>query len=73
MIANNDEQISSLLRQMNDEDHTVRINAINELGEIGDELCLRDLRERLKYLTKEHQALIIAVGKLKKKLGIQQY
>jgi hypothetical protein len=25
----------------------------------------------LKYISKEHQALIIAVGKLKKKLGIK--
>jgi HEAT repeat protein len=71
MITNNDEQINLLIHQLADEDDNVRIRAINELGEIGDELCLKELREKLKYLTNEHQALIIAVSKLKKKLGIR--
>lgn len=61
--------ISSYLRQLDDEDQEVRINAINHLAETGDELCLKELRKRLKDLTKEHQALIIAVGKLKRYLG----
>jgi HEAT repeat protein len=54
-----------------DEDNEVRINAINQLGESGDEQCLKELRERLKSLSKEHLALIIAVGRLKKELGIK--
>ena len=66
-----DQLISSFLRQLDDEDPTVRINAIDQLGETGDELCLTELRRRLKDMTQEHQALIIAVGKLKKSLGIK--
>lgn len=67
----NDDLINSYLRQLDDEDPRVRINAINQLGEAGDELCLQELRKRLKDITPEHQALIIAVGKLKKSLGIK--
>jgi HEAT repeat protein len=66
-----DELINSFLRQLDEEDPTVRINAINQLGETGDELCLQELRKRLKEISPEHQALIIAVGKLKKSLGIK--
>ena len=66
-----DELTNKFLRQLDDEDPTVRINAINQLGETGDELCLQELRKRLKEISPEHQALIIAVGKLKKSLGIK--
>jgi HEAT repeat protein len=66
-----DQLISIFLRQLDDEDQTVRINAINQLGETGDELCLTELRKRLKDMNQEHQALIIAVGKLKKSLEIK--
>lgn len=65
------QQINIYLRQLYDDNQETRINAINQLGEIGDELCLMELREMLKYISKEHQALIIAVGKLKKELGIK--
>jgi HEAT repeat protein len=67
----NDELINNYLRQLDDEDLEVRIDAIRQLGETGDELILKELRTRLKDLTQEHQALIIAVGKLKKSLGIK--
>jgi HEAT repeat protein len=66
-----DHSINKFLRQLDSEDPDIRINAINQLGESGDELCLMELRKKLKGLTKEHQALIIAVGKLKKTLGIK--
>jgi HEAT repeat protein len=66
-----DEQINSCIRGLYNMDRDKRISAINQLGDIGDELCLKELRERLKYLTAEQYALIIAVGKLKKKLGIK--
>jgi HEAT repeat protein len=66
-----DQLISKFLRQLDDEDPEVRINAIEQLGETGDELCLKELRKRLKEITPEHQALIIAVAKLKKSLGIK--
>jgi HEAT repeat protein len=66
-----DELISSYLRQLDDEDPSLRIDAINNLGETGDEQCLAELRKRLKAMTPEHQALIIAVAKLKRSLGIK--
>jgi len=66
-----DNQINECLRQLDDEDRLVRINAINILAESCDELCLAELRARLKEMTTEHQALIIAVAKIKKDLGIK--
>jgi len=63
--------INILLRQLDNEDPEVRIEAINQLGDSGDELCLQELRRRLKELTPEHQALIIAIARLKKSLGIK--
>lgn len=67
-----DEQTINLrLRQLYDSDREVRIHAIKQLGEIGDEICLKELREQLKYLSKEFHALVIAVGRLKKKLGVK--
>jgi HEAT repeat protein len=59
-----DRQINKYLRQLYDDDQETRIDAIDRLGEIGDELCLKELREQMKYISKEHHALIIAVGKL---------
>jgi HEAT repeat protein len=71
-IKNMDDQlINKFISELDDEDREVRINAISQLGETGDELCLKELRERLKNLSQEHLALIIAVGKLKKELGIK--
>jgi HEAT repeat protein len=66
-----DELFNSLLWQLDDSDPAVRINAINQLGETGDELCLKELRKRLKEINSEHQALIIAVARLKKSLNIK--
>jgi HEAT repeat protein len=66
-----DQLINTFIRDLDDEIPDVRINAINQLGDIGDELCLKELRERLRVMTPEHQALIIAVGKLKKNFGIK--
>lgn len=66
-----DNTITTLLQQLDDEDRSIRIHAINELANSGDELCLNELRSRLKESNEEHMALIIAVGKLKKALGIK--
>ena len=65
-----DNLINKCLRELDDENRIIRINAIKILGESCDELCLAELRARLKEMTTEHQALIIAVAKLKKALGI---
>ena len=65
-----EKQLNECLQDLYSEDQRQRIAAINTLGDIGDELCLKELREQLKTINTEHQALIIAVGNLKKKLGI---
>ena len=63
--------LNKLLHQLDDEDPAVRIDAINRLGESGDELFVKELRFRLMEMSPEHLALIIAVGKLKKSLGFK--
>jgi hypothetical protein len=71
MTALSDYQLNKYLGQLDDIDQDNRIRAIDFLGDSGDELCLKELRERLKYINREHQALIIAVGKLKKNLVVK--
>ncbi|MBN1118617.1 MAG: hypothetical protein JXA77_15505 [Bacteroidales bacterium] len=63
-------EVDRFLNQLNDPDIGKRLNAINQLSEIGDEHSLKELRNRLKQVSREHQALIVAVGKLKRELGI---
>ena len=66
-----DNLINKCLAELDDEDRNVRLRAINILGDSCDELILSELRVRLKEMTPEHQALIIAVAKLKKSLNIK--
>jgi HEAT repeat protein len=68
---NTDHQINEYVRDLYSLDQKVRLNAINRLGDLGDELCLKELRQQLKVVNEELQTLIIAVGKLKRKLGIK--
>jgi HEAT repeat protein len=48
-----------------------RLNAIRALGEVGDAEALAVLRARLKALSAEHTALIVAVGKLNRRSEIK--
>lgn len=66
-----DQLINKYLQQLDDEDPSVRVEAINKLGESGDVLCLKELRVRLKSISNEHMALVIAVGKLKRSLRVK--
>ena len=66
-----DQAVSKLLHQPDDEEQVVRIEVVNRPGESGDKLCLKELRERLKYISNEHPALVIAAGKLKRSPGIR--
>jgi len=66
-----DARINTFIQNLYNQDQKIRIDAINQLGDIGDELCLKELREQLKYSNEEYRAYIIAIGKLKKKLGIR--
>lgn len=66
-----DKQVALLLRQLDSEDPNTRIKAIQKLGESGNEVCLSELRRRMKSVHDEYLALIIAVGNLKKALGVR--
>jgi hypothetical protein len=65
MDSSEDAEIDSVLHQLYHEEKEIRINAIHRLRDIGDELCLQELRRRLKELSPGHQALIIAIDKRK--------
>jgi HEAT repeat protein len=63
------EQIAELLAMLASENLTERLTAIEVLGEIGDTEALAALRAQMRPLYEEYHALVVAVGKLKKKLG----
>ena len=63
--------LTRIIKQLDKTDIQKRINVITTLGENGDEICLQELRERMKLMHDEYQALIIAIGKLKKRLGVK--
>ena len=65
------EQIRELLEMLAGNDLEDRLTAIQVLGEIGDEEALKILRERLAVVNEEITALIVAVGKLKRRLGVK--
>lgn len=44
-----------------------RVTAIQVLGEIGDAAALQCLREHMKVISREHYALYVAIGKLKRR------
>lgn len=48
-----------------------RVRAARALGEIGDARALQALRDRMRIVGSEHAALIAAVGKLKRRLGVR--
>lgn len=67
------EQINALLDILEgtDLDLDYRLTSIEILGDIGDERALNALRGRMALIGKEYQSLIIAAGKLKRKLKKQ--
>jgi HEAT repeat protein len=72
MLTNDPEKVlTKLIRQLESDDLHKRVKAIKNLGDIGDESCLHELRNRMKYLHDEYMALIIAIGKLKKRLRVK--
>lgn len=69
--SSQEQELPRLLRQLDSDDMHKRINAIEALGDVGDDICLQELRIRMKLLHDEYQAFIVAVGKLKKRLGVK--
>jgi hypothetical protein len=47
------------------------LQAAQLLGEIGDERALQALSQRLTPVNRELYVLVVAVGKLKRKLGVK--
>jgi HEAT repeat protein len=66
-----EEQLAELFTMLESESRQERLTAIRVLGEIGDLEALQKLRERLDPVNRELQELVIAVGKLKKRLGVK--
>ena len=65
------EQLAQLLAMLESDSQDERLTAIRVLGEIGNLEALKRLRERLSLANRELQELIVAVGKLKKRLGVK--
>jgi len=66
-----EEQLAELLVMLESDSLRERLTAIRALGEIGNLAALQKLRERLGPVNQELQELVIAVGKLKKRLGVK--
>lgn len=64
-----DEALTTLLRQLESGNREERLRAIGRLSEMGDETALEALRVRLHTVSREHQALIIAIGTLRWRLS----
>ena len=68
MTMDRSEQTEELLDALRSGDLEERLTAIQVLGEVGSERALAALRERMKVVSREHYALYVAIGKLKKRL-----
>jgi HEAT repeat protein len=68
---NRTEQIHELLDMLDSDDLDNRLMAIQVLGEIGDADVLKALRQRMALVNQEMVALVAAVGKLKRSLGVK--
>ena len=64
-----DPDLDSLLAQLESNDRATRLEAIDALSRIGDEDALEAMRERLRLVGREHQALIISIGTLRWRLS----
>ncbi len=61
-------QTDELIEMLDHKEADERVRAIEIMGETGDARALKALRARMKLIGKEHYALIVAVGKLKRRL-----
>jgi HEAT repeat protein len=64
------EQSTELMEMLASQDVDERLTAIQILGEIGDEAALGALRAQMTRPLEEYFALSVAVGRLKKRLGV---
>ena len=66
-----EERLEELRFMLESDSLRERLTAIRGLGEIGNLAALQKLWERLDPVNQELQELVIAVGKLKKRLGVK--
>ena len=64
-----DPELQRLLEQLDSRDRDTRLEAIDALSRFGDEAALEAMRERLRLVGREHQALIISIGTLRWRLS----
>ena len=64
------EQVTEWIEMLASQDLHTRLTAIQVLGEIGDAEALGTLKARMASPLEEYCALVVAVGKLKKRLGM---
>ena len=63
------DQLAAALAALSGADRAARLSAIRLLQDAGDETALAALRARLRLVTEEQQALILAVGILRWRLA----
>jgi hypothetical protein len=66
------EHPKNLLEMLDSDNLDDRLMAIGILWETGDESALSMLREWMAVVNKELYALVVAVGKLKRRLGVKK-
>ncbi|MFN2170645.1 MAG: HEAT repeat domain-containing protein [Candidatus Promineifilaceae bacterium] len=66
-------ELDQLLEQLESSDRDTRLKAIDALSTWGDEEVLEVLREQLRLVSREHQALIISIGTLRWRLSGTSY
>jgi HEAT repeat protein len=67
--AQQDIDLGILLAKLESSERATRMEAIDELSRVGDEEALEALRDRLRFVSREHQALIISIGTLRWRLS----
>jgi hypothetical protein len=68
-----DKELERLLAMLESPNRGTRMEAIDELSRVGDERALEALRDRLRRVSREHQALIISIGTLRWRLSGTAY
>ncbi|MFN2104675.1 MAG: hypothetical protein ACK2U5_24565 [Candidatus Promineifilaceae bacterium] len=72
-LTQSNDEMERLLLMLESPDRDTRMVAIDELSRVGDEIALEAMRDRLRRVSREHQALIISIGTLRWRLSGTSY
>ncbi|MEJ2752361.1 MAG: HEAT repeat domain-containing protein [Chloroflexota bacterium] len=72
-LTQSNDEMERLLLMLESPDRNTRMVAIDELSRVGDEIALEAMRDRLRRVSREHQALIISIGTLRWRLSGTSY